>query len=175
MTNFATGLALGYRSPGGCLAQRSGRTRLPRKTPRRTARFDVQGFHVRVDLSGQVIGVDVPDDRGFAGETAVPAKKRRCFPRFAATGGFVSASVLAQKAKQFDDGLYAAVEDAAQNGAGSFAGKASDAQASSLACSPAEQIARMTPDWCCSLPASWGTYPSTFRGTLECAGPISGQ
>src|SRR5262249_54745118 len=35
----------------------------------------------------------------------------------------VSAAVLTQKSKQFDDGLYAAVELAAQNGAGNFAGK----------------------------------------------------
>ena len=41
------------------------------------------------------------------------------------SGRFISASVLAQKAKQFDDGLYAAVELAAQRGAGNFAGKAS--------------------------------------------------
>jgi hypothetical protein len=41
------------------------------------------------------------------------------------TTGFVSASVLAQKAKQFDDGLYAAVDEAAQRGAGKFPGKAS--------------------------------------------------
>jgi hypothetical protein len=39
-------------------------------------------------------------------------------------GGLVSGSMLAQKAKQFDDGLYAAVELAAQQGAGPFAGKA---------------------------------------------------
>ena len=44
-------------------------------------------------------------------------------PTLAAGGGFVSASVLAQKAKQFDDGLYAAVELAAQNGAGRYPGK----------------------------------------------------
>jgi hypothetical protein len=36
----------------------------------------------------------------------------------------VSASVLAQKAKIFDDGLYAAVEVATQDGAGRHAGKA---------------------------------------------------
>ncbi|MBI3862261.1 MAG: hypothetical protein HY290_10235 [Planctomycetia bacterium] len=35
----------------------------------------------------------------------------------------VSAALLAQKAKQFDDGLYAAVDVAAQQGAGRFAGK----------------------------------------------------
>lgn len=39
-------------------------------------------------------------------------------------GGPVSAAVLLQKAKQFDDGLYAVVELAAQDGAGKFAGKA---------------------------------------------------
>ena len=38
---------------------------------------------------------------------------------------FVPTSLLVQKAKQFDDGLFAGVERAAQNGAGLFAGKAS--------------------------------------------------
>src|SRR5262249_28107723 len=37
--------------------------------------------------------------------------------------GFVSAGALLLKAKQFDDGLYAAAEMAAQQGAGGFAGK----------------------------------------------------
>ena len=41
-----------------------------------------------------------------------------------AGGGTISAALLAQKAKQFDDGLYAAIELAAQQGAGKFAGKA---------------------------------------------------
>lgn len=36
---------------------------------------------------------------------------------------FVPASVLIQKAKQFDDGLYAAIDLAAEKGAGKFAGK----------------------------------------------------
>jgi hypothetical protein len=40
-----------------------------------------------------------------------------------ATNEFAPAAVLAQKAKQFDDGLYAAVELAAQDGLGRFAGK----------------------------------------------------
>lgn len=38
---------------------------------------------------------------------------------------FASAGLLVQKAKLFDDGLYAAVELAAQNGAGEFSGKRS--------------------------------------------------
>jgi hypothetical protein len=41
-----------------------------------------------------------------------------------AGGEIVSASLLAQKAKQFDDGLYATADVAAQQGAGKFAGKA---------------------------------------------------
>jgi hypothetical protein len=41
-----------------------------------------------------------------------------------ARGEFVPAALLAQKAKQFDDGLYAAVDLAAQEGPGNFAGKA---------------------------------------------------
>jgi hypothetical protein len=40
------------------------------------------------------------------------------------TPRIVSAAMMLQKAKQFDDGLYAAVELAAQAGAGSFPGKA---------------------------------------------------
>jgi hypothetical protein len=40
-------------------------------------------------------------------------------------GRTVSAALLAQKAKQFDDGLYAAVDVAAQQGAGLITGKAS--------------------------------------------------
>lgn len=38
-------------------------------------------------------------------------------------GRFVAAALLVQKAKQFDDGLYAAADLAAQQGAGQFAGK----------------------------------------------------
>jgi hypothetical protein len=40
-----------------------------------------------------------------------------------ASGNFASAAVLLQKAKQFDDGLYAAVERAMQEGLGPVAGK----------------------------------------------------
>ena len=87
------------------------------------------GFHVELDLTSQVLAVKAPIDRGFhynpddkAGLDEAP---------LSATLGqntasdFLSASVLAQKAKIFDDGLYAAVEIAAQNGTGQHAGKAS--------------------------------------------------
>jgi hypothetical protein len=70
-----------------------------------------------------VVGIDVPEDRQYASEGSA-ATEAPLASALAVTRGFVSASVLAQKAKQFDDGLYAAVEEAAQRGAGRFAGKA---------------------------------------------------
>lgn len=54
-------------------------------------------------------------------------------PLEASSDPFVSASILAQKAKQFDDGLYAAVELAAQQGAGELGGKAELLKTLSLA------------------------------------------
>jgi hypothetical protein len=89
-----------------------------------TREFDVQGFHVRVDLAQQVIGVDVPEERAFSGTDRRRREEAPVAATLAATGGFASASVLAQKAKQFDDGLYAAIELAARNGAGTYPGKA---------------------------------------------------
>lgn len=44
-------------------------------------------------------------------------------PAQAHLGKFIPTGILIQKAKQFDDGLYAAVELAAQNGAGQMVGK----------------------------------------------------
>jgi hypothetical protein len=87
--------------------------------------------------------LSVPEDREFrdfrreAGRAEAPIS-----PTLAAlrTRRFVSASMLAQKAKQFDDGLYAAVDLAAQQGAGSFEGKAALLQrlAAALAGQPEE-------------------------------------
>ena len=122
MTNSVTWLALG----AALLAVSSTATKADKVDAKNDApvrEFDVEGFHVRVDLSGQVIGINVPEDRGFARDHNA-RQEAPVLPTVPATGRFVSASVLAQKAKQFDDGLYAAVEEAAQDGAGSFAGKA---------------------------------------------------
>ncbi|MEX2118680.1 MAG: hypothetical protein WD847_03645 [Pirellulales bacterium] len=87
--------------------------------------WEVQGkkFVVRVDGSGQVLAVGLPEDSAFGddlGTVEAPIQ-----PTLTGLGSehFVSASALAQKAKQFDDGLYAAVELAAQNGLGKFPGK----------------------------------------------------
>lgn len=85
-----------------------------------------KGYRVELDLSTQVLRLAVPEDRdwrmrpgGRANESPVAATLSRL-----GEGGLVSASMLAQKAKQFDDGLYAAVDLAAQQGAGDFEGKA---------------------------------------------------
>lgn len=77
-------------------------------------------FRIEVDLSGQVLGLSM------RGGVAVPQGFRPAPTLLAvkpAGSAFVSAAVLAQKGKQFDDGLYAAVELALQQGAGAFRGK----------------------------------------------------
>ena len=85
-----------------------------------------QGFKVVLDLSSQVLAIEAPPDRQFSlwDSTAGPAEA----PLSAALStidstDLVSASILAHKAKVFDDGLYAAVELAAQEGAGRHPGK----------------------------------------------------
>jgi hypothetical protein len=66
-----------------------------------------------VDVSGATFRLDLPR----FGMT-------RLTPRLERTGSrFVSGAVLATKAKQFDDGLYAAVELAAEEGLGAMTGK----------------------------------------------------
>jgi hypothetical protein len=86
------------------------------------------GFKVELDLSSQVLAVEAPIDLDFDFERDVEPKPAAA-PLSATLGpsdstALVSASVLAQKAKIFDDGLYAAVEVATQDGAGRHAGKA---------------------------------------------------
>lgn len=88
-----------------------------------------QGYRVRLDLTGQVLAVSIPQDLGFGSADARAEAPIAPTLQGSLRSGFVSASMLAQKAKQFDDGLYAAVELAAQQGAGRFAGKAALLQA----------------------------------------------
>ena len=90
-----------------------------------------KGFRVELDLTSQVLAVNAPVDEDFHFEFREDFKTGAAEPRLKPTldwtnkTKFLSASVLAQKAKIFDDGLYAAVEVAAQNGLGQHAGKAS--------------------------------------------------
>lgn len=81
-------------------------------------------FTVRLDVSRQVLRLDVPEDKEYGREEG--AAEAPLFPTLAGAVGteFTSASALAVKAKQFDDGLYAAVELAAEKGLGRFSGKA---------------------------------------------------
>jgi hypothetical protein len=84
----------------------------------------IDGHRVKIDMTAQVISLVIPEDRSF-GETREKAEPPLS-PTIAQAmgyGHFVSASVLAAKAKQFDDGLYAAADLAAQNGCGSYTGK----------------------------------------------------
>lgn len=92
--------------------------------PMRTITQD--GFRVELDLSNQSLRLSVPEDKGWSHDDSSGKTEAAVAPTLAgvASDQFVSASVLAQKAKQFDDGLYAAVELAAEQGAGTFAGKA---------------------------------------------------
>jgi hypothetical protein len=79
-----------------------------------------EGWTVRLDLSGQVLAIDVPQHNFVRwDEDALSPTIPLAFD------GFVSAAALLWKAKLFDDGLLAAVELAAQDGAGRFGGKAS--------------------------------------------------
>ena len=78
-------------------------------------------YSLLLDSTNQVLRLNVPQDRGYGspgGQAQAPIypslSRLRWRPKF------VSASVLAAKAKQFDDGLYAAVEVAAGKGAGLY-------------------------------------------------------
>lgn len=82
---------------------------------------DPSGWQIVLDPRDQSIAIDLLHRRvrgGDDGERETPIA-----PTLPVTGGFVSAAMLLQKAKVFDDGLYAAVELAAQEGAGRFRGK----------------------------------------------------
>lgn len=79
---------------------------------------------VVLDLSTQVLGFDVPEDKEFG--KAFTQKEAEIHPSIAAISefnDFAPSAVLVQKAKQFDDGLYATVEVLAQNGTEGFSGK----------------------------------------------------
>ena len=88
-----------------------------------------EGFRVQLDLSTQVLRLAIPEDRSFErlGDQSTGEHEAPIAPTLSeiSSQGFVSASMLAQKAKQFDDGLYAAIELVAEQGSGGFRGKSS--------------------------------------------------
>lgn len=90
------------------------------------------GFNVELDLSNQLLAITTPKDidwdfdfysDGDFRSGPADAPLRATLGQINETA-VLSASVLVQKAKIFDDGLYAAVEVAAQEGAGGHAGRA---------------------------------------------------
>lgn len=98
---------------------------VPGNTPRRPQAHRVarevwgSGFGVELDLSRQVLWLSLPPQRAGESDDEPLAPRPERVP-----SGFTSASALFVKAKLFDEGLYAAVELAAQEGAGRFTGKA---------------------------------------------------
>src|SRR5258708_13107663 len=98
---------------------------VPGTTPRRPQAHRVarevwgSGFGVELDLSRQVLWLSLPPQRAGENddEPLAPCAER-------GASGFTSASALFVKARLFDEGLCAAVELAAQRGAGRFMGKA---------------------------------------------------
>ncbi len=89
-----------------------------------------EGYTIKVDLSEQILTLDVPGSgRGGGGEGRLYPTPEGLIS--ANQGGashagrvdFVSASILSAKAKQFDDGLYAAAEMAVEEGLPGVLGK----------------------------------------------------
>ncbi len=73
-------------------------------------------FVLRLDLSQQILRLDI--------DQPVEDTEPALLPTLPCSADMLSAAVLAQKAKQVDDSLYAAVELAAQRGLGNFPSKA---------------------------------------------------
>jgi len=107
-------------------------------------------YTLRIDLATQVLRLELPQDRGYLDHDRGGTDWRKPVEQGAKIHSrpidlpqqeFCSASILAQKAKQFDDGLYAAVERAAAAGTPRFGSKSEliDAVARSMdSLSPAE-------------------------------------
>ena len=81
-----------------------------------------QTIVLAVDRSQQRIRLDVPEDSEALGAMASDEEPDPSFRRHVG-GTFVPAAALGFKAKQFDDGLCAAVESAATKGLGRFPGR----------------------------------------------------
>jgi hypothetical protein len=81
-------------------------------------------YEITLDTSQQVLQITVPNDTGYVRSGESP--EAPLYPSFAEANldaTFTSAAALALKAKQFDDGLYACVEMAADTGLDRFPGR----------------------------------------------------
>ena len=83
------------------------------------------GLEIRLDLSTQILALDIPEEKGW-GDTEGPVEAE-LYPTLKSLDlpetAFASASIFMAKAKQFDDGLYAAVEYLCQYGSENWTGK----------------------------------------------------
>jgi len=95
-----------------------------RKVPGMAVRTG-EKYEVTLDLSQQVLGLSVPEDRAY--DLRRKTLESPLSPSFAEldldASKFAPAAALALKAKQFDDGLYACVELAADAGLGRLPAK----------------------------------------------------
>ena len=126
-----------------------------------TREVHAEGWCVRLDLSRQVLAVEVPK---FALGWRPHGERAGLLPTPPAAGtGPVSAATLLLKAKQFDDGLYAAVELVAQQGARRFEGKAAllRSLAATLARLPAAEDAATAIHAACELGGNAIATPAT--------------
>src|SRR5262249_5411494 len=85
--------------------------------------FVSDGYLVRVDESQGRLNIHADDDRVWKRTPLAPTLAS--LQQHPSSERFISASMLAFKGKAFDDGLYAAVDLAAQHGAGKYPGKTS--------------------------------------------------
>jgi len=86
-----------------------------------------ENYEVTLDTSRQVLRLDIPEDYKYDFLSGETSDEPPLYPSLAEAGldtlRLASAAVLALKAKQFDDGLYASVEMAADAGLGRLPAK----------------------------------------------------
>ena len=86
-----------------------------------------QGLEITLDLSTQVLGLDISEDKYIDWGKSEGQVEAELFPTIKSikeiSRDFVSASIFVAKAKQFDDGFYAAVEYLCQEGTEGCIGK----------------------------------------------------
>ena len=126
-------MVFAYSNPASCKTGGEGRDKPSgvKEYQSLTSERKSGGYTIKVDLSGQVLTMEIPKRVSHGGGDA-----DRLYPTpgdlHATNGGgapdegsvdFVSASILSSKAKQFDDGLYAAAEIAMQEGLPGVLGK----------------------------------------------------
>ncbi len=96
----------------------------PKRPPVGKRVVKAEGYEITLNISHQVLLLNVPEVREFASSGSAGQSGPPLSPSFADLGlnasSFAPVAALALKAKQFDDGLYAAVEIASDAGLNHF-------------------------------------------------------